>query len=225
MVLISNLTSAAVIADCSAPIEGTLGSNLIRVVEDIFDKETCDKLCQDEETCSVYTYHSASNPASPETCYLLTAIREPVSECLGGTCETGLPNCEGKVCAFVVDGAMFPMGVKMTEGEKDVELLRLGACPSPVAIAIGGGGTREGRDSTDFKNLHKNPFKRLYHKIGKEDIIFGMISVMPALNCNCNPAPLAEEEADMSVTRWASGPRAMSRFGPTLGPAEKSLTL
>ena len=28
-----------------------------------------------------------------------------------------------------------------TEGERDIELLRLGLCPSPVMIAIGGGGT------------------------------------------------------------------------------------
>ena len=50
---------------CSAPIEGTLGSNIINVIEDVSDQETCDKLCQDEEECLVYTYHPASNPTSP----------------------------------------------------------------------------------------------------------------------------------------------------------------
>ena len=108
--LTKDLTSSC-ITDCSAPIEGTLGSNLINVIDDVSDKETCDKLCQDEEICSVYTYHPANNPTFPETCYLLTEIQEPVRECMGDTCETGLPDCEGNVCAFIVDGAMFPQVV------------------------------------------------------------------------------------------------------------------
>ena len=40
-----DLTSTCISTNCSAPIEGTLGSNLISVVDDISDRETCDKLC------------------------------------------------------------------------------------------------------------------------------------------------------------------------------------
>ena len=50
---------------CSAPVEGTMGSNMINVIDEVSDKETCDKLCQDEEGCLVYTYHPANNPTSP----------------------------------------------------------------------------------------------------------------------------------------------------------------
>ena len=36
---------------------------------------------------------------------------------------------------------MYPQGILVTtEEERDIELLTLGACPSPVAITIGGGG-------------------------------------------------------------------------------------
>ena len=35
---------------------------------------------------------------------------------------------------------MFPQGLMVTQGQKEIELLRLGACPSLVAVAIGGGG-------------------------------------------------------------------------------------
>ena len=51
--LLSNPISASAQQPfCSAPIEGTLGPNVIRVVDDVSDEETCDKLCQDEEMCS-----------------------------------------------------------------------------------------------------------------------------------------------------------------------------
>ena len=127
---------------CSAQIEGPLGSNLISVIDGVSDEETCDKLCQDEQMCMVYTYHPANNPTLSETCYLLTALGEPIRECEGDTCVSGLPNCEGSICAFLEGGIMNPQlqGVLVTGEDKDIELLTLGTCPSPVAIAIGGGG-------------------------------------------------------------------------------------
>ena len=119
-----------------------MGSNLISVIDGVSDEETCDKLCQDEQMCMVYTYHPANNPTLSETCYLLTALGEPIRECEGDTCVSGLPNCEGSICAFLEGGIMNPQlqGVVVTGEDKDIELLTLGACPSPVAIAIGGGG-------------------------------------------------------------------------------------
>ena len=53
---------------------------------------------------------------------------------------TGLPNCEGNVCAYVDEGMMLPQGALITDGGKNIELLTLGVCPQTVAIAIGGGG-------------------------------------------------------------------------------------
>ena len=114
---------------CSALIEGTLGDNLLNVIGGVSDEETCDRLCQEEDGCSVYTYHPAVNPTFPETCYLLTALQDPVRECEGDpgntTCVTGLPNCEGSLCTFLEGGNMFPNGILATEeGERQIELLR-----------------------------------------------------------------------------------------------------
>ena len=48
---------------------------------------------------------AAINPTFPETCYLLTGLQDPIRECEGdpgnSTCATGLPNCEGSLCAFL----------------------------------------------------------------------------------------------------------------------------
>ena len=127
---------------CSAPIEGSLdmASNLISTIEFVSDEETCDKLCQDEQACKVYTYHPAGSPTDSEICYLLTALEEPIVECQENACVSGLPNCEGSVCAYIEGGVMFPNGMVVTGEDKNIELLNLGDCPSPVAVAIGDGG-------------------------------------------------------------------------------------
>ena len=101
----------------------------------------------------MYTYHPAINPTFPETCYLLSDLQEPIRECEGDqgntTCVTSLPNCEGSLCTFLQNEMMFPNGILVTgEGEKEIELLRLGACPATMAVAIGGGGGK-GRDLCD----------------------------------------------------------------------------
>ena len=77
IVLVFNPIFASAIAYCSAPIEGPIESNLIGAIDSVPDEETCDVLCQDEETCGVYTFY----PAGPAgTCYLLTALGEPIRE-------------------------------------------------------------------------------------------------------------------------------------------------
>ena len=82
----------------------------------------------------MYTYHPANNPTLPETCYLLTALGEPIRECEEDTCVSGLPNCEGSICAFLEGGVMYPQGISVTGEEKNIELLTLGVCPSTVAM-------------------------------------------------------------------------------------------
>merc|ERR1719322_2236728 len=75
---------------CSAGIEGTLGSNVISVVDNVSDESTCKQSCQENARCSVYTYR----PANSGTCFLLSSIGSPVKECADGTCVTGLPDCQ-----------------------------------------------------------------------------------------------------------------------------------
>ena len=125
------------------------------------DEATCDQLCQDEQMCEVYTYHTANKPTLPETCYLLTSLGEPIRECEGDTCVSGLPNCEGSICAFMEGGVKYPEGILVTGEDKNIELLTLGTCPSPVAIAIGGGGnsardTRGGGGGSGYVNYTSN---------------------------------------------------------------------
>ena len=63
------------------------------------------------------------------------------------TCRTGLSNCTASICAYLDDdGSILNDGVLLTneDGETQFELLRLGVCPTPVAVAIGGGGATGG---------------------------------------------------------------------------------
>ena len=130
---------------CSAPIEGTLGKNLISEINDISEELTCKQRCQEEELCSLYTYQRANSTTSPETCYLLRTIGSPVEECADETCATGVPDCTGApTCAYLVDGVIMEQGVKVTyffgSVEKKISLIRMGECPLPIAVAVGGGG-------------------------------------------------------------------------------------
>ena len=126
-----------------AAIEGTLGTNLISVIGDISDESACKQHCQEDDICSVYTYHRVNSTSSPETCFLLSAIGSPVKECMDNTCATGLPECQASatICSYLdLDEGVLVEGALRIEGVKNVALLRLGECPKPVAVAIGGGG-------------------------------------------------------------------------------------
>ena len=137
------LSRPASTSTCSAPVEGTLGSNLISTINAVSDELTCKQSCLEEPSCRIYTYHRANSTYSPDTCFLLSAIASPVGECADETCLTALPDCllSAPVCAYLDDGVLMERGVLVTEGEKSIDLLRLGECPSPVAVAVGGGGS------------------------------------------------------------------------------------
>jgi hypothetical protein len=141
--------ASSCITYCSAPIEGTLGANLISVIGDVSDESTCKQRCLEEGTCSVYSYYWANSTSSPETCFLLTNVGSPVRECADSTCVTGLPDCEGSdpICSYLDDdGVIMEGGVKITGvGEKKISFLRLGECPATVALAIGSGGASGSR--------------------------------------------------------------------------------
>ena len=147
---------------CMAPINGAVvGQNFIDSIYNVADAEACDKLCQDEQNCTVYTY------IGNQTCYLLTHLESPINECYDNDCVTGLPNCEGSICAFIgPSGEMFPRGILVTGLEKNVELLTLGTCPSSVAIAIGGGGRGFlGGGGSGYLNHTTNVFDESYVKM------------------------------------------------------------
>ena len=136
---------------CSAPFEGTLGTNVISEINGVSEELTCKQMCQEEDLCSLYTYRRANSTSSPETCYLLSSIGSPVAECADETCATGVPDCSGdsSFCAYLQDGVIMQQGVKLTgrvgqetrPWRKNVTLIRLGECPSPIAVVIGGGGS------------------------------------------------------------------------------------
>lgn len=149
---------------CSAPIQSAVvGANFIDSIYNVADEKTCDELCQDEQNCTVYTYYPNNGD---QTCFLLTHLENPVNECFDNNCVTGLPNCEGSICAFVKYGEMFPQGILVTGLEKNVELLTLGTCPFSVAVAIGGGGRGYlGGGGSGYLNHTINLFDESYVKM------------------------------------------------------------
>ena len=135
-------TEAKECAFCEAPVEGSLGSNLISVIDDVSEKEHCIESCRSEELCSMYTFHTANSSTYPSTCFLLSAIGEPIMPCQEDSCQTGFPNCDVDLCTFLDGGYVSPQGVLVTGGQQDrkIDLLRIGNCPNPVVAAVGAGG-------------------------------------------------------------------------------------
>ena len=161
---------------CTAPIEGTLGGNLVSVIDNVESEVMCDLSCRQEEQCAVYTFHRSNDTTYANTCFLLSALGEPIRECEADTCVTGLPNCEGGICKYLDEGVMLPQGVLVTEGERNISLslLILGVCPSPVAIAIGGGSDGYlgggGSGYVDYSvNWHKQGYTKLQAYPGSDN--------------------------------------------------------
>ena len=73
-------------------------------------------------------------------CYLLTELREPITYCQDGTCVSGSPDCQQSLCGYLDDGILNPNGIVITES-KDVDLILIGSCGTPLAVAVAGGGT------------------------------------------------------------------------------------
>ena len=105
-----------------AGIEGTVGSNWIRVIGDVSDESTCKQSCQEDALCSVYTYHPVNSKSSPETCFLLSALGSPVKECKDDECVTGLPDCQASapICNYLDDGEIVEGGVKVEGGGRKI---------------------------------------------------------------------------------------------------------
>ena len=123
---------------CNAPVEGMLGDNIVRVIDDMNAEGACSNNCNEDELCQFYTYHYPNSSLYPSTCYLLSDLLEPIKACGDGVnCVSGTKNCERSMCGFV-DKGYLTSGV-LVEETKPIELLRLGTCGTPTAIAVGGG--------------------------------------------------------------------------------------
>ena len=130
---------------CDAPVEGILGDNLIDFVLDVTEAD-CEAECNILPECNFYTYHNGNSSTYPDTCFFLTELREPITYCEDGTCKSGSPNCKQNLCGYLEEGKLYPNGIVVTE-TRNIALLVIGSCGTPLAVAVGGGGTTQGRDS------------------------------------------------------------------------------
>ena len=124
---------------CKAPVEGILNDNQIGFIVDV-SEEACEAECEGLPECNFFTYHFANSSTYPDTCFLLTELREPITYCEGRTCISGSQNCNPSLCGYLVDGQIYPNGIVVTES-KDIDLLLIGSCGTPLAVAVGGGGS------------------------------------------------------------------------------------
>ena len=126
---------------CTAPVEGVLGDNIIKIVDDVENERICEANCQMEEACEIYTFHLPNSSFFPSSCFLLTALGEPIRPCEdSGTCVSGTPGCDGTLCTYLEDGYMASSLVVKSDASTGIDLLRLGTCPKPLVVAVGGGG-------------------------------------------------------------------------------------
>jgi len=158
---------------CAANVEGSYDlsstGNVIDTVQ-VQTKAACEAECTVIESCNFFTVYGNSS-GIPWMCYLLTELREPITYCQDGTCVSGSPNCDQSLCGFLEDGVLHPNGIVITES-KDVDLILIGSCGSPLAIAVGGGGTTQddagsGSGYVEFVELSINgPYKQFSATVG-----------------------------------------------------------
>merc|ERR1711884_600725 len=93
---------------------------------------------------------------------------------LNRSCISGSQNCDiipQNLCGYLVDGILYPNGIVITES-KDVDLILIGSCGTPLAVAIGGGGTTRqdagsGSGYVEFVELSINgPYRQFSATVG-----------------------------------------------------------
>ena len=123
------------------------GDNLIDFAVDI-TKEACASECKALLGCHAYTYHFANSTSYPETCFLLTKLQKPISNCNDRSCLSGSPDCDLDLspCGFRVDGVFYSKSIVVNDTTKttDIDVISNGACGTLLAVAIAGGGTTYG---------------------------------------------------------------------------------
>ena len=193
-------------AFCEAPVEGSLSDNLIQVLGNIEDELYCKYECQSEDRCKFYTFHRENATLQPSTCYLLSALREPLLECQADTCISGTPNCESSLCAIVDDGFIFPSG-KLVAQSKTIGLLRMGNCPTPTVVAVGGGGYSSGGAGggsgfIEYSDIKLNrPYALFVAQVGSA----GQASYVTDVYDNTTAIVRAEKGSDNGPGSWDGG--------------------
>lgn len=161
---------------CNAPVEGILSDNVIDIVPDV-SEAACEAECEVEELCQFFTFHFSNSTLYPNTCFLLSEIREPITACQEDeTCTSGSPNCENSLCGFLENGILFSNGIMVTES-KEIDLLTIGPCSSNdvVAVVVGGGGRDiyvggAGSGYVEFKELQfSRPYMQLEATVGSSE--------------------------------------------------------
>ena len=102
----------------------------------------CSQLCRDTAGCSFITFYGQNHQGMADTCFLLSAIKEPIRKC--ENCESSPIDCSESMCGFLdSNGTMIPSGVLLTESII-MTTLRLGKCGSLLKVlAVGGGGEQD----------------------------------------------------------------------------------
>ena len=155
---------------CKAPVEGILNDNQLDFIVDVTE-EACEAECENLPECNFFTYHYGNSSTYPDTCFLLTELREPITYCRGRTCISGSQNCDQSLCGYLDDGTLYPNGIVVTES-KNIGLILIGSCGAPLAVAVGGGGTTQedagsGSGYVEFVELSINgPYRQLSAKVG-----------------------------------------------------------
>ena len=124
-----------------------MSTNLLATLGDIENEVYCSLECQAEVQCQYYTYHWPNSTLFPSTCFLLSSLEEPIIPCANGTCTSGSPTCFNSLCEFLdTSGSILSKGVKVTS-TRDFNMVRIGPCPTAIAVAVGGGGTTDPGDA------------------------------------------------------------------------------
>ena len=99
-------TEDAGLVYCTAPVEGDYSDNLLGAVQ-VATEAACEAECDELPECNFFTYHYGNSSTFPDTCSLLTELREPITHCEDGTCISGSPNCDQNLCGFLDDGSLY----------------------------------------------------------------------------------------------------------------------
>ena len=141
--------------DClSAPMMGHMGENLISVHPNIDKEIGCRSLCQAEDQCNFFTYFGSNDLRYPETCFLLSTLKEPfmyLNYGYGQDFVTGTKKClTNSQCELIVAEKNTTSASEMFNEVLDytskVHAVAVGTC-SLTVVAVGGGG-----DSCDTCN-------------------------------------------------------------------------
>ena len=120
----------------SHPLQSHLGDNLIQFLPDLEDQEDCRAACIAETSCTFFTHYNLSDPALPNSCFLLSSLELPLQPC--SSCQTGPRHC-GFTCSFLVDEGVAATGGLLLTSSSTVVAVGLGQCNLTV-LAVGGGG-------------------------------------------------------------------------------------